>query len=257
MEERRRGGERNNGQITEAVDDEEQVDAEETDGEGTGVCDRVPVTRRRREDGGESRDVGIPMQDLTGGEGEALEEDVVNQELQKRLFVRRICPTVLAQLVTTAIVVLAVNYGLETVIHENLFATLVCGIIAVALICVVCVCCALRLATTWPWCIVYLILLSLSFGIIFGVICVVYAEGDSFLVAAGFSCGLILAANLAFYWLATGVYFVNPNGWLFSFGDASLPDHWAPVALSIYLDFALIFVLSLMVLGVRHEDDQI
>ena len=152
---------------------------------------------------------------------------------------RRIYPTVLAQLVTTTTVVLAVNYGLETFIHENLFATLVCGIIAVALICVVCVCCALRLATTWPWCIVYLILPSLSFGIIFGVICVVYAEGDSFLViflndsrfralldmgllhssspfkvAAGFSCGLFLAINLAFYWLATGVYFVNPNGWL-------------------------------------------
>ena len=88
----------------------------------------------------------------------------------------------LVQLVITTSVVLTINYGLETVIHTNLVEILVCEILAVALICAACACCALRLATIWPWCIAYLIIPSMSFGIIFGIICVVYAEGDSFLV---------------------------------------------------------------------------
>ena len=95
---------------------------------------------------------------------------------------RRICPAVLAQLVTTSTVVLAVNYGLEQFVHANLIKVLVCEIVAATLICAACVCCALRMATTWPWCIGYLVIPSLSFGLIFGVICIVYAEGESFLV---------------------------------------------------------------------------
>ena len=107
-----------------------------------------------------------------------------------------------------------------------------CEILAAVLICAAGLCCALRLGTSWPCCIVYFIVPSISFGVIFGVISVVYADADSFLVmldnfldlmslifllqvAAGFSCSFFLVANLAFAWLATGKHYVNPNGWLF------------------------------------------
>ena len=87
----------------------------------------------------------------------------------------------LVQLVITTSVVLAINYGLETFVHSNLVEILVFEILAAALICAAWLCCALKLATTWPWFIAYFILPSLSFGVIFGVICV-DAEGDSFMV---------------------------------------------------------------------------
>ena len=81
MEDTGRAGETNSGQITEGEEDEEQEDTGETGGEENGVPGHVPVRRR---EGGESREVSIPMEDYEGGE----DEDVVNQELQRRLYAR-------------------------------------------------------------------------------------------------------------------------------------------------------------------------
>ena len=137
----------------------------------------------------------------------------------------------LMQMLLTAAVVLAVNYGLESFVHANMKLILVCEILAAVLICAAGLGCALRLGTAWPCCIIYFIVPSVSFGVIFGVISVVYADADSFLVmcnnlslmlliflfkvAVGFSCSYFFVANLAFAWLATGKHYVNPNGWLF------------------------------------------
>lgn len=238
MEGARSGGETTSGQVS--------------DGEGNRGVDYAPA--RGSEDGGESRVVRISME---GGEDGEDKEGVVNQELQRRLLLRRICPAVLAQMLLTAAVVLTVNYGLESFVHANMKEIFACEILAVALICAAGLCCTLRLGTSWPCCVIYLIVPSVSFGVIFGVISVVYADADSFLVAAGFACGFFFIANLAFAWLATGKHYVNPNGWLFSFGEVAPSSDWSVAALSIYFDFAFIFVLSLMLLGVRHEDDRV
>ena len=82
----------------------------------------------------------------------------------------------------TAAVVLTVNYGLESFVHANMKEIFACEILAVALICAAGLCCTLRLGTSWPCCVIYLIVPSVSFGVIFGVISVVYADADSFLV---------------------------------------------------------------------------
>jgi len=177
-------------------------------------------------------------------------------------FVRRIGPAVLAQILLTVVVVLSVDYGLESFLRANMGVTLAFQILAVALVCASCVCCALRLGTTWPMGVIYLTVPCVSFGVIFGTLSVAYADEASFFVATAFSFGFFVVANIpyiAHFLLSSGEYLVNPNGWLFSFGpnfgDASLPGDWATVALSIYMDFALISVLSLLLLGVRHQDD--
>lgn len=253
----RRGSEANSGQASVGGEDDEQVDAGETDGERNAVRDHAPV---EREVGGGLGEVRLPMEDHSVEEGEG--EDVVDEELQRRFFVRRIGPTVLAQMLVTVAVVVAVNYGLESFLRANVKVTFACQILAVALVCASCVCCALRLGTTWPLGIIYLAVPCVSFGVLFGTLSVAFADEASFLVATAFSCGFLVVANILFiyYFLfSSGKYLVNPNGWLFSFGPkfghASLPEDWATVALSIYMDFALISVLSLLLLGKRHQED--
>ena len=88
----------------------------------------------------------------------------------------------LVQMLLTAAVILAVNYGLESFVHANMKLIFACEILAAVLICAAGLGCALRLGTAWPCCIIYFIVPSVSFGVIFGVISVVYADADSFLV---------------------------------------------------------------------------
>ena len=74
----------------------------------------------------------------------------------------------LAQILVTVVVVLSVDYGLESFLLANMAVTLAFQILAVALVCASCVCCALRLGTTWPMGIIYLTVPCFSFGVIFG-----------------------------------------------------------------------------------------
>ena len=83
MEDRRRGSEASSGQAPEGGEDDEQVDTGEYDGERNGVRDEAPV---ERESGGGLGEVSLPMEDHSGEEGGG--EDVVDRELQRRLFVR-------------------------------------------------------------------------------------------------------------------------------------------------------------------------
>ena len=82
----------------------------------------------------------------------------------------------------TVVVVLSVDYGLESFLRANMGVTLAFQILAVALVCASCVCCALRLGTTWPLGIIYLTVPGISFGVIFGTIFVSYTDEDSFWV---------------------------------------------------------------------------
>ena len=88
----------------------------------------------------------------------------------------------LAQMLLTVVVVLSVDYGLESFLRANMGVTLAFQILAVALVCASCVCCALRLGTTWPMGIIYLTVPCVSFGVIFGTLSVAYADEASFFV---------------------------------------------------------------------------
>ena len=88
----------------------------------------------------------------------------------------------LAQMLLTVVVVLSVDYGLESFLRANMGVTFAFQILAVALVCASCVCCALRLGTTWPMGIVYLTVPCVSFGVIFGTLSVAFADEASFLV---------------------------------------------------------------------------
>ena len=171
------------------------------------------------------------------------------QSLEKsNTFFFRIGLAVLVQMLVTAALVLAVNFGLETSVRSNMVETFACQIVGAVLICAAWICAQLRLVTAWPLGIIYLIVPCVSFGIIFGAISITYADASSFLVATGFSCGFFVVANFALFWFSTGKHFVNLNGWLISFGDASLSDDWVVVAMSIYMDFALVSVLRCLIL---------
>ena len=74
----------------------------------------------------------------------------------------------LAQVLLTVVVALSVDYGLESFLRANMDVTLAFQILAVALVCASCVCCALRLGTTWPMAIIYLIVPCVCFGVIIG-----------------------------------------------------------------------------------------
>ena len=220
----------------------------------TGLSWEVEVARHHqmtipvqgREDGGEPSEVVLPMEDLTGVEG-GVGEDAVDQDLQRKHFFR-IGLAVLVQMLVTAALVLAVNYGLETSVRSSMVETFACQIIGAVLICAAWMSAELRLVTAWPLGIIYLIVPCVSFGIIFGAISITYADASSFLVPTGFSCGFFVVANFALFWFSTGKHFVNLNGWLISFGDASLSDDWVVVAMSIYMDFALVSVLRCLIL---------
>ena len=88
MEDRRRGSETSSGQASEGGEDDEQVDTGENDGERNGVRDQAPEREApvEREDGGGLGEVSLPMEDHSGEEGGG--EHVVDQELQRRFFVR-------------------------------------------------------------------------------------------------------------------------------------------------------------------------
>ena len=83
MEDRRRGSETSSGQASEGGEDDEQVDTGGNDGERNGVRDQAHV---ERESGGGLGEVSLPMEDHSGEEGGG--EHVVDQELQRRFFVR-------------------------------------------------------------------------------------------------------------------------------------------------------------------------
>ena len=88
MEDRRRGSEASSRQASEDGEDDEQVDTGETSVERNGVRDQAPEREApvEMEDGGGLGEVSLPMEDHSGEEGGG--EDVVDQELQKRFFVR-------------------------------------------------------------------------------------------------------------------------------------------------------------------------
>ena len=86
------------------------------------------------------------------------------------------------QILVTAALVLAVNYGLEISARSNMVETFACQIVGAVLICAAWICAQLRLATAWPLGIIYLIVPCVSFGIIFGTISIAYADSSSFLV---------------------------------------------------------------------------
>ena len=85
MEDRRRGSETSSGQASEGGQDDEQVDTGENDGERNGVRDQAPV---ERESGGGLGEVSLPMEDHSHCGEEGGGEHVVDQELQRRFFVR-------------------------------------------------------------------------------------------------------------------------------------------------------------------------
>ena len=86
------------------------------------------------------------------------------------------------QILVTAALVLAVNYGLETSVRSNMLETFACQIVGAVFICAAWICAQLRLATAWPLGIIYRIVPCVSFGIIFGAISIAYADASSFLV---------------------------------------------------------------------------
>ena len=97
-------------------------------------------------------------------------------------FFIRIGLAVLVQMLVTAALVLAVNYGLETSVRSSMVETFACQIIGAVLICAAWICAQLRLVTAWPLGIIYRIVPCVSFGIIFGAISIAYADASSFLV---------------------------------------------------------------------------
>jgi len=235
-------------QAPEGGEDNVQVPTEETgnDGEGSTARDRAPMRR----------DMSIPMAEHSGEEGE---EDAVDKELS--FLVRRICPAVLALIMATVAVVVTLKFGMESFVLADPKATVVVQIITVVVICAACACCASRLGTTWPLGIIYLTVPGISFGVIFGTIFVSYTDEDSFWVAIVCSVGFFIVAKIVLSWLSSWEHFVHPSGWLFSLGyslgDATLPGDWAPVALSIYMDFAIISLLSLLLIGVRESEHEL